>query len=102
MPGRRGKSEGSIRKRPDDRWEARYVDVGGKRQSIYGSSRQEVARLLNAALRERDQGLTALSSRQTVGDYLASWIAIYKQRRRLTSYERNERTVRKHLIPGLG
>jgi integrase len=102
MAGRRGKSEGSIRKRADDRWEARYVDAAGKRQSIYGNTRQEVARLLNAAIRDRELGITALSARQTVGDYLTSWMAIYKQRRRLTSYERNERTVRRHLIPGLG
>jgi integrase len=102
MPTHRGKNEGTIRKRVDGRWEARIALDDGERRSFYGKSRQEVARLLAAALHDREQGITALDERQTVGAYLDSWIATYKQRRKLTSYERNERTVRLHLIPGLG
>lgn len=103
MASKRGNSEGTIRKRPsDNRWEARYVDAAGERRSIYGKTRKEVADQLNSALKERQLGIAAPNARQTVGDYLASWIAGYKQRCALTSYERNERTVRCHLIPGLG
>lgn len=103
MASKRGNSERRLRQRPSDgRWEARYTDAAGKRRSIYGKTKQEVNRQLTAALHERDLGITALSARQTVGDYLSSWIATYKQNHAITSYERNERTVRCHLIPGLG
>src|SRR5262245_32172271 len=101
--GKRGNNEGSIRKRGDeDRWEARYLDAAGKRKSVYGNTRQEVARLLTAASRDREQGLAALNERQTVGEYLTSWLEAYRQRRRYTSFARYERVVRLHLIPGLG
>lgn len=102
MATRRGKNEGTIRKRPDGRWEARVALDDGERKSYYGKTRQEVSRLLANALRNQEQGITPLDERQTVGAYLGSWIETYKQRRKLTSYERNERTVRLHLIPGLG
>lgn len=102
MATRRGKNEGTIRKRSDGRWEARIVLDDGERKSYYGKTRQEVSRLLATAIRNQEQGITPLDERQTVGAFLASWIETYKQRRKLTSYERNERTVRIHLIPGLG
>lgn len=102
MAGKRGNSEGTIRKRADGRWEARYVDADGKRQSLYGKTRQEAARQLNEALRNREQGLPALNERQTVGEYLARWIEAYGQRRRLTSFRRYEVIVRLHLVPSLG
>ena len=70
MAGRRGNSEGTIRRRPDGRWEARYVAADGKRRSAYAATRQEVARVLTAALRERELGLTTLHERQTVTEYL--------------------------------
>ncbi len=102
MARKRGNHEGSIRKRPDGRWEARVMFDDGERKSIYGKTRQEVAHLLATAVRDYERGITPIDERQTVGVYLSSWIAGYKQRRRLTSYERNERTARLHLIPGLG
>jgi integrase len=74
----------------------------GDRKSLYGKTRQEVAHLLASAVRDDERGITPVDERQTISAYLGSWIAGYKQRRRLTSYERNERTVRLHLIPGLG
>lgn len=101
MP-KRGNGEGTIRRRPDGRWEARVRLENGERRSIYGETRQDVVRQLLAALRDQEQGLGNLNERQSVGDYLAAWIEIYCQRRRRTSYERYERIVRPHLIPGLG
>jgi integrase len=102
MARKRGNHEGSIRKRADGRWEARVLFDDGERKSFYGKTRQEVAYLLASAVRDFEKGIVPVDEHQSVGTYLGSWIAGYKQRRRLTSYERNERTVRLHLIPGLG
>ena len=60
---RRGNGEGGIRQRVikdkatgaviDERWEARLTLEGGQHKSLYGATRQEVARKLTAALRAR-------------------------------------------------
>jgi integrase len=102
MSGKRGNSEGTIRKRGDGRWEARYVDLDGKRRSLYCKTRQEVARLLAQAIRDREQGITALTERQTMGQYLASWVETVKHAVKAGSYVRYEQVVRLHLVPELG
>jgi len=102
MAGKRGNSEGTIRKRRDGRWEARVVLDDGTRKSLYGKTRAEVSRVLDQARRDREHGLAALNDRQTVGEYLTSWIERYRQRRRYSSYARYERVIRLHLLPALG
>jgi integrase len=102
MPGKRGNREGSIRKRADGRWEARILFPNGERASFYGKTRQDAAQRLARAVHDFEKGIVPVHENQTVSTYLTSWIEGYKQRRRRTSYERNERTVRLHLIPGLG
>jgi integrase len=77
---RRGKHEGSIRKRTDGRWEARYVSADGTRKSLFAKTRQEAAPALTEALGRREQGLDALDERQTVSTYLTSWIESYRPR----------------------
>jgi integrase len=102
MPGKRGNSEGSIRKRADGRWEARVMMPDGKRKSFYGETRQEVARLLTQALRDREQGVTALNDRQTVAQYLTFWLEQVKHQIDGSSYIRYEVEVRLRLIPEFG
>lgn len=72
---RRGNNEGTIKRRSDGRWEARLTLPDGKRKSLYGKTRQEVARLLAAATRERDRGaLIASDERQTFATFLSGWL----------------------------
>ena len=57
MKTRRAVGEGSIRKRPDGRWEGRYVaghDERGKaiRKNVLGKTQAEVKEKLKAALAE--------------------------------------------------
>src|SRR5258706_12068748 len=75
---KRGNNEGSIRQRPDGTWEARLTlgDGSGARKSLYGKTRAEVAVKLAAAKRDLDHGLPVLrDERQTVGQYLTTWLA---------------------------
>jgi integrase len=74
----------------------------GQRKSLYGKTRQEAARRLTQALRDREQGLFALDERQTVGNYLASWIKVERHRVKWQSWVKYEREVRLRFIPGLG
>lgn len=100
--GKRGNSEGTIRKRADGRWEARVILQNGARKSLYGKTRQEVVRLLDQVRRDREQGLGALTDRQTVGQYLEVWLQSEAYRVKHGSFCRYGQAVRLHLIPGLG
>jgi integrase len=74
---RRSNSEGTIRKRPDGRWEARIevtLPSGEKaRPSLYGKSRQEVQRKLASMRREQDAGALTFTGPLTVSAYLTQW-----------------------------
>src|SRR5215831_11283984 len=103
MGKRRGNSEGSIRRRVSDaRWEARYVGADGKRRSIYGDTSQEVVRLLSDALRNRELGITVLEDRQTVEQFLTSWIELCKHTVKPRTWRRYCEFVHLHIIPVLG
>ena len=56
MGNRRGNGEGSIYKRADGRWAAALTLEGGKRRTLYGKTRQQVAKGLTAALRAPNCG----------------------------------------------
>ena len=72
MSKRRGNNEGSITKRPDGLWEARITLDSGKRKSIYAKTRQEAARRLAAAVRDRDNGALVVADKQSVEQYFNS------------------------------
>ena len=71
---------GSIRQRPDGRWEAR-VTVGndpgtGKpiRRSIYGDTQAAVRKQMTAILREIDRGTYLTPQKTTVAQWLDEWL----------------------------
>jgi integrase len=102
MPSKRGNSEGSLTKRSDGRWEARISLSDGTRKSFYAKTRQEAARCLAKATRDRDQGLPITGERQTVAQFLSSWLETIKPTVGVGTWKRYEEIVRLHLIPSLG
>src|SRR5215471_13025675 len=99
MGAKRGNSEGSITKRPDGRWEARISLPDGKRKSLYAKTRQEAARRLAEAVRDRDRGLPVLGERQTVARFLATWLDIVRPSVGVGTWKTYEEIVRLHLTP---
>lgn len=104
---RRGRGEGSVRRRADGRWEARIwveLPTGARvRRSVFAATQREAQ---SAALEARDRtarGLPAAPEQLTVGEWLDRWLAdVVRPRARpatLTSYENSVRT---HLRPALG
>jgi integrase len=74
-----GNGEGTIVKRSDGRYMAALSFDGGKRKFLYGKTRAEVARKLAEARRDRDKGLPIVhDERQTVEQYLMSWLQVVK------------------------
>jgi len=100
--GKRGNSEGTIRRRADGRWEARLTLEDGTRKSLYAKTRQEAVRHLGQAIQDRERGMGAVGDRQTVGEYLEWWLAAEALRVKQGSVRRYGQAVRYHLAPGLG
>jgi integrase len=75
---KRGQGEGSIYKRKDGLWAA-AVNLGyqgGKlrRKVYYGKTREEVQEKLVAALSDVQRGIPIPTERQTVAQFLQSWL----------------------------
>jgi integrase len=106
MARRRGNGEGTITRRKDGRWEARYTaqtSEGQKRRVLYGKTRSEVAQKLTRAMANRDDGITFDAANQTVGEFLSRWLDTsvkdYVRPRTLDNYQLQ---VRQHITPALG
>ena len=104
---RRGRGEGSITLRKDGRWMGR-IDLGwrdGKRRgkAIYGLTRRAVADRMADIVRSAHDGTLIPDERQTVGKFLARWVAdVARPRvrpRTLTTYEA---AIERHITPHIG
>lgn len=102
MGTRRGNGEGNIRQRPDGRWEARIQLSDGARKSIYGKTRKAVVQEMNRLARARDQGLpVARDERQSLSQYVESWLTTVKPTIRPTTWKRYGELLR-HVTARLG
>src|SRR5262249_5478648 len=102
MGGKRANGEGSIRRHHDGRYEARLTLADGTRKSYMAKTRTEAARRLAEALRDPDKGLLVVPERQTVGQYLDTWLQDVRAQLRPSSLRRYRDYVRVHLTPALG
>jgi integrase len=104
--GKRGNGEGSITRRSDGRWMARYMvhtADGPKRKYIYGKTRQEVAEELSKALSDRASGFVFDAGTLTLGGYLDRWLShSVRGSVRQRTFERYEQIARVHIKPTLG
>jgi integrase len=104
--GKRGNGEGSITRRKDGLYMARYTvqtATGSKRKTIYGKTRQEAAEKLSKAMADRDGGFIFDVENLTVGEYLNRWLLdSVRGTVRVSTYERHESIIRTHLVPTLG
>jgi integrase len=104
---KRGNSEGSIYKLQDGRWRAAVMvgwKINGDRKPIpdrkvfTAGTRHEVAEDLTAALRDRDRGINIKPGKQTVGEFLATWLEnTVSPSVRPKTYRSYEQMVRNHL-----
>jgi integrase len=103
---KRGNGEGSIGKRKDGRWMARYTVrtiKGPKRRTVYGRTRAEASAKLAKAMADRDGELVFDAGSLRVGDYLDRWLSnSVKDTVRERTYERYEEILRLHVKPALG
>lgn len=103
-PKQRGHNEGSIYQRKDGRWVAAVTDQQtGKRKSLYGATRREVAERLKVALRDQQQGLPVVTEKLTVAQYMARWLeASAKPSVKTKTFEGYESIIRVRVVPRIG
>lgn len=100
---------GSIRKRPDGRWEARFtVGVDPKtgkqvQKSIYGATQKEVRQKLSQISVELDEGSYIEPRKETVAEWLDTWLETYaKNSVKSYTFDAYRRICELHLKPAFG
>jgi integrase len=98
-----GNGEGSRpRQRADGRWEARYW-VGGKRRSVYGSTRKEAAdRLARAVANDEEPMAEVAETDITVRQFFAQYDDSVRDTMKRRSLETYRDIARLHLLPAFG
>lgn len=110
MAGKRNANGGgSIRQRPDGRWEGRITtgvnEGSGKpiRRSIYGATQSEVRKQMTAILRELDKGTYLPPSKQTVSQWFDEWLETFaKEKIKPTTYLHYAAFIKNYVKPSIG
>jgi integrase len=105
---RRGRDEGSIFQRGDGLWVA-VVSLGYKengrrrRKTVYGSTKEEVAKKLRKLQVKADAGRLRDADRMLVQEYLTAWLEnTVKGKVKEATYQRYKLVVEKQINPHLG
>ena len=105
---RAAQGEGSIRQRPDGRWEARYTagrDPGTGRQvqkSVYGATQKEVLKQLQQIQADMERGVFLEPSKMTVAQWLDIWLAEYMDSAKPATVNSYKAQTKNHIKPALG
>ena len=94
-------SEGTVFRRSDGRWCAKYKDAHGSWRYLYRKSKGEAKKALRAVLKDRDEGLTP-PSKITVGTYLDEWLEDMRDTVSHRTWVTREGFVRNHIRPAIG
>jgi integrase len=103
---RKGLGEGTVRKRKDGRWEARYT-VGyspktGKQiqRSIYGQTRNDAAAKLTEVKYAINSGTYIEPAKIKAGDWINNWLENYaKIKLKASTFENYSSLARIHIVP---
>ena len=102
------KGGGTIRQRPDGRWEARYtlgIDPGTGKQiqkSVYGKTQKEVRQKLTAITAEIDSGTYILQDKTTLEQWLNIWLDEYMGDKKYGTIRNYKIACKYHIIPYMG
>lgn len=99
---RSAKGGGSVRQRPDGKWEARCT-INGKSRSFYADKQSEALKKMREAQNSKDNGLYFEPNKVTVGEWMDIWLEEYsKPRIRPSSYVSRKLNIENHIKPILG
>lgn len=92
---------GSIRLRPDGRYEARYTGSDGKQHSLFGHTSSEVSKKLRAATAAVDTGDWIKPQTMTFADWAEVWLRDYCTELRPNTLKAYRITL-DHVLPVIG
>ena len=101
-------TSGKIWKRKDGRWEARITDgydalTGNPhRISIYGFSRDEVAKKLSETVYEINEGTYIEPSKMTINEWLDMWLEEFCGDKKPLTMQKYRGTLNKNVRPYIG
>ncbi len=99
---RNAKGGGSVRQRPDGRWEARCT-INGKSRSFYADKQQDALKAMRAAQKAADEGQYLEPSKMTVGQWLDIWLEEFERPQvRYGTYIKCKSNVNHNIVPALG
>ena len=99
---------GTIRQRPDGRWEARFTvgrDPGTGKQiqrSVYGSTQKEVRQKLAQAVAALDNGDYFEPAKMTLARWVEIWLEEYTGDKKYLTVKHYKAQCRAHIVPSLG
>ena len=105
---RNAQGSGTIRQRPDGRWEARYTigrDPGTGKQiqkSVYGKTQQEARKKLLAATSAMDNGTYIEPEKVSFGQWLDIWVNDFCSSVKPRTRELYRGTIENRIKPALG
>lgn len=106
---RNAQGGGTIRQRPDGRWEARYTvgrDPGTGKQiqrSVYGSTQKEVRQKLAQAVAALDKGVYQAPNRIKVSEWLKEWLDTFCTNKvKPLTLQTYAGLIRNHINPAIG
>lgn len=105
---RNAQGGGTIRQRPDGRWEGRITtgrDPGTGKQiqrSVYGSTQKEVRQKLVSAVAALDSGDYFEPSKMTLGRWVEIWLGEYTGDKKYLTVKHYKAQCKTHIVPGLG
>lgn len=103
---RAAQGSGSIRQRPDGRWEARftYTDELGqkKRASVYADTQKECRQKLTATLKSVDEGSYTRTQKYTLAQWLDEWLSTYCRDLKPATISGYRSKIRSRITPYIG
>lgn len=109
MAKKNAKGGGTIRQRPDGRWEARFTvgrDPGTGKQiqrSVYGSTQKEVRQKLAQAVAAVDNGTYQTPNRTTVSEWLNEWLTTFcADKVKPLTLQSYQSIIKNHILPAIG
>lgn len=106
MAKKNASGSGNIRKRADNRWEARYTyfdELGQpKRGSVYGDTQKECRQKLTAILKKIDEQSFRNVKRYTVEEWMKEWLATYGTTLKPRTFTDYKIRTERYIIPALG
>lgn len=108
MSTKNAKGAGTIRKRADGRWEARFTvgrDAGTGKQiqkSVYGKTQAEVRKKMQAACVALDEGIYVEPSKLTLNNWLDIWLNEYTSNLKPRTKITYDGYITNHIKPSLG